>query len=239
KSDDSPLHEKNKPFPKGGYNGVAGDDHRRNGFVYVKGFQVDGDEEYSAIQEARSLNAIRTALENLEDQLEFLHTVHVQQRAERDAAIASLEQSRIVLAMRLAEHQGKKYKVIEEARAFVGDVRDAGCFVSSNDHHGSASHEGKTSSSLIKFLVTSFNFAKESLKIDQVGGILGNAALFTLSMLALLHLNQRSSKVKYITDYPQKQEDLIYKKNLGRISRADGSSTSCTLSQLDVMLARG
>ena len=51
------------------------------------------------------------------------------QRAERDAAIARLEQSRIVLAMRLGEHHGKKHKVIEEALAFVGDVQDAAIFV--------------------------------------------------------------------------------------------------------------
>lgn len=40
------------------------------GFVYLKDFQVESD---SAVQEAESLNAIRTALENLECQLEFFH----------------------------------------------------------------------------------------------------------------------------------------------------------------------
>lgn len=50
--------------------GDAGNGNRA-GFVFVKGFRVDDNE--SAIQEAKSLNAIRTALENLEDQLEFFH----------------------------------------------------------------------------------------------------------------------------------------------------------------------
>ena len=57
-----------------------------------------------------------------------MQTVQTQQRAERDAAIARLEQSRIVLALRLADHHGKKYKVIEEARAFVGEVQNHGKF---------------------------------------------------------------------------------------------------------------
>lgn len=50
---------------------VVSADDNRTGFVFVKEFRIDhGD---SAIQEAKSLNAIRTALENLEDQLEFFH----------------------------------------------------------------------------------------------------------------------------------------------------------------------
>lgn len=51
------------------YNEVV--DDNRAGFVFVKGLRVDDND--LAIQEAKSLNAIRTALENLEDQLEFLH----------------------------------------------------------------------------------------------------------------------------------------------------------------------
>lgn len=46
-------------------------DGNRDGFVFVKDFRVDGSD--LAIQEAKSLNEIRTALENLEDQLEFFH----------------------------------------------------------------------------------------------------------------------------------------------------------------------
>lgn len=46
-------------------------DENRFGFVYAKGFRTDDVD--LAIREAKSLNAIRTALENLEDQLEFFH----------------------------------------------------------------------------------------------------------------------------------------------------------------------
>lgn len=44
----------------------------RGGFVYMKDFRA-ADDDNSAIQEAKSLNSIRTALENLEDQLEFFY----------------------------------------------------------------------------------------------------------------------------------------------------------------------
>lgn len=44
------------------------EDNRTSGYVFAKDFGV-----HEAIQEAKSLNAIRTALENLEDQLEFFH----------------------------------------------------------------------------------------------------------------------------------------------------------------------
>jgi hypothetical protein len=46
--------------------------NRASGFVFFKDFRVDGN-DLSTIQEAKSLNSIRTALENLEDQLEFFH----------------------------------------------------------------------------------------------------------------------------------------------------------------------
>ncbi|XP_057462963.1 plastid division protein PDV1-like isoform X2 [Actinidia eriantha] len=184
------------------------DGNHDSGFVFVKDFRADDD--YSAIQEAKSLNAIRTALENLEDQLEFFHTVQVQQRAERDAAITRLEQSRIVLAMRLAEHQGDNF----------------------------VTHEGKRSNNLIKVLITGLDFAKKSLRLDQMSGILGNAALVAISMLALLHLHQATSNNEFILDLPQKQGDASYKRNAKEVSRLGGSSGGRS-THLDVMLARG
>ncbi|XP_052184446.1 plastid division protein PDV1 [Diospyros lotus] len=228
--------------------GNKADDDLRAGFVFVKDFPVDDD--YSAVQEAKSLKAIRTALENVEDQLEFFHTVQVQQRAERDAAIARLEQSRIILAMRLAEHHGKKYKVIEEALAFVADVRDAGRFVSPDNLYGSAPFrpgehfapcEGRRSSNLIKFLISGFEFAKKSLKIDQMGGILGNAALVAISMLALLHLHQVPYQGEQVLEVPGEQEDAAGYNTSGRkvSSWLEDSSSTGHLTNLDVMLARG
>ena len=44
-----------------------GEEKKRQGYVFIKGF------DDAAIQEAKSLYAIRTALEHLEDQLEFFH----------------------------------------------------------------------------------------------------------------------------------------------------------------------
>lgn len=223
------------------------DENRAAGFVYIKDFNfgigVDADDA-AALQEAKSLNAIRTALENLEDQLEFFHTVQAHQRAERDAALARLEQSRVVLAMRLAEHQGKKYKVIEEAQALVGDVRNASRFVSpentpvaSPTGEKFASQKGDRSNAFVKVFLSGFRFVKNSLKLDQVGGILGNAALVAMSMLALMHLHQVGLKDKYILEFPQKQEDL-YNRNMTKVSRHEGSRSGRS-TQLDVLLARG
>uniref|UniRef100_A0A6N2MFI1 CRAL-TRIO domain-containing protein n=1 Tax=Salix viminalis TaxID=40686 RepID=A0A6N2MFI1_SALVM len=198
---------------------------RASGFVFVKDSGVD-DNDFSAIQEAKSLNSIRTALENLEDQLEFFHTVQIHQRAERDAAIARLEQSRIILAVRLAEHHGKKYKVIEEALAFVGDsvCVPENLYGSPTSPSGEnlVRHEGKGPNMVIKVLLSSFEFAKKSLKVDHMGGILGNAALFTVSMIAMLHLHQVAYK-----DHPYKQEDLLYSNRNGKkVSGLEGSSSN-------------
>ncbi|GMJ06471.1 PLASTID DIVISION1 [Hibiscus trionum] len=220
---------------------VAGDDNR-TGFVFVKDFRTDDGD--SAIQEAKSLNAIRTALENLEDQLEFFHTVQIQQRVERDAAIARLEQSRIILALRLAEHHGKKYKVIDEALAFVGDVHDASRYVSpgnlyctpnSPSGENLASHEGKRSNTLIKVLVSSFNKAKKSLNFDHMGGILTNAAIFAVSMIAMMHLQRNA-----LSEHSGRREDNINNSRIPRKnSQLEGSSSYDHSSHLDVYLARG
>ncbi|KAK8521231.1 hypothetical protein V6N13_077348 [Hibiscus sabdariffa] len=221
---------------------VVGNDNR-TGFVFVKDFRIDDGD--SAIQEAKSLNAIRTALENLEDQLEFFHTVQTQQRVERDAAIAQLEQSRIILALRLAEHHGKKYKVIDEALAFVGDVHDASRYVSPenlyctpNSPSGAnlASQEGKRSDTLIKVLVSSFNYAKKSLKFDHMGGILTNAAIFAASMIAMMHMQRIA-----LSEHSGRQEDnnINNRRNPRMISQLEGSPSHDHSSHLDVYLARG
>ncbi|EPS73432.1 hypothetical protein M569_01331 [Genlisea aurea] len=206
----------------------SGYDGRGQGFVFFKEYRVDDDDELAAVQDAKSLYAIRTALENLEDQLEFFHTVQIQQRAERDSAIARLEQSRIILAMRLAEHQGQKYKVIEEAQALVGDVRDPGLFVATENHYSSTPHPSdvgyhqlhrqKKPDGIISFLLSSFDLVSKTLKLDSTLGIMGNAALFAVSMFALLHANQVCCKEK---------ED------------SRGTRKSLPYDNLDVKLARG
>lgn len=64
-------------LPKKRASGVAatnGGDNDRTGFVYFKDFSFGFDADFSAaLQEAKSLNVVRTALENLEEQLEFFH----------------------------------------------------------------------------------------------------------------------------------------------------------------------
>ncbi|KAG4172103.1 hypothetical protein ERO13_A12G252100v2 [Gossypium hirsutum] len=219
---------------------VVGADDNRTGFVFVKEFRIDDGD--SAIQEAKSLNDIRTALENLEDQLEFFHTVQIQQRVERDAAIARLEQSRIILALRLAEHHGKKYKVIDEALAFVGDVHDASRYISPKNLYCSpispsgenlASHEGKHTNMLIKLIVSSFNYAKKSLKFEHMGGILSNAAIFAVSMIAMMHLHQ----IAFTDGIPE--ENINNRRNPRKNSQLEGPSSYDHSSHLDVYLARG
>ncbi|GLT38757.1 hypothetical protein SLA2020_129830 [Shorea laevis] len=227
-----------KSLRKTDKNKLLGDENRA-GFVIIKDFRVDDSD--AAIQEAKSLSAIRTALENLEDQLEVFHTVQIQQQAARDAAIARLEQSRNILAMRLAEHHGKKYKVIEEALAFVGNVHDTGHFVSPENLYdppctNMKSHEGKASGIPIKVLFSSFDFAKRSLKLDHMGGILRNAALFAVSMIVMLHLHRIAHK----EEPSKKQKDNINNCiSLRKTSHLEVPSSNDRLRHLDVMLARG
>ncbi|KAJ6845550.1 plastid division protein PDV1 [Iris pallida] len=224
----------------GGGAGIGGgaDDHDgRGGFVFVKGFRVDDDG--AAMAEARSLNAIRTALENLEDQLEFFHTVQSQQRAERDAALAKLKQSRIILALRLADHQGKKYKVIEEALRFVSDVRDEGRFVAPETLYempgsqpgGNMGDQETRPSPFIRMLISGFTLARNSLRWGRVGGVLGNAALFAVSMLALLQLH----RVSFTT--PRLQDHNLYRE---RTDESDSQlDVSSQMKHFDVFSARG
>ncbi|KAL2249047.1 plastid division protein PDV1 [Sesamum indicum] len=240
KSDEFYFHRKKKSADDDAVNKGG------SGFVFAKEFRVDEDEP--AVQEAKSLYAIRTALENLEDQLEFFHTVQTQQRAERDAAVARLEQSRIILAMRLAEHQGKKYKVIEEAQALVGDVRDASRFVAPEHLRGSTPSpsgesfvplKGKSPNALLNFFLSSFSFVSKSLKENHTVGILGNAALLAISMLAFAHLNQSGSKEKYTLDVPGMHDASIFGRDNRKVSHTHGLFSGSCSTHLDVMLARG
>ncbi|XP_073131587.1 plastid division protein PDV1-like [Henckelia pumila] len=201
------------------------------GFVFSKDFRVvDGE---SAVQEAKSLYAIRTALENLEDQLEFFHTVQTQQRAERDSALARLEQSRIFLAVALSDYQGKKCKVIEEAKALVGDVQNASHLVSPGHLFGSAPYpsgenfslqKGERPNPLINFFFSTLSFVSKSLKLDHTVGILGNAALLAISMLAFVQMSRDHST--FDTETTQVFHTL-------------DQTSSARLTKLDVFMARG
>ncbi|KAF0902075.1 hypothetical protein E2562_012856 [Oryza meyeriana var. granulata] len=153
----------------------------------------------AAMADARSLHAVRAALEDLEGNLHFLHNVQLRQVAERDAAITRLQQSRTVLATRLAEHRWKKHEVIEEALAFVDDVLDKSRFVSPEDVCGTHTHsqsveneypKGRGSNLLVRVLSCALAIAKNSLRLQRIGGALGNTAMFAVSMLAFLQLHQ-------------------------------------------------
>ncbi|KAJ0962965.1 hypothetical protein J5N97_028087 [Dioscorea zingiberensis] len=217
---------------------TAGGDDSRGGFVFVKGFGVADD---AALAEARSLNSIRNALESLEDQLEFFHTVQSQQRAERDAALARLEQSRIILAMRLAEHQGKKYKVIEEARAFVGDVHDtSGHFVTPENlfemPRNNDNCDEKRSSFLMQMLISGLSIAKRTIKLENFRGLVMNASVFAVSMLALLQLHQMASKSE---TRPIQDQFFPRKRNEKNLFQPDTSPPSNQQKQFNVLSARG
>ena len=173
----------------------------------------------------------------------FRQTLQTQQRAERDAALARLEQSRIILALRLAEHHGKRYKVIDEAMDFVGNVRDAtNCFMkpeNSSNPPASAPAEhsmqqtGVNSNIFVRVLFSGLNTTKRTLQLNKLGGVLGNAALFALSMLAMLHLQQATYKDNGMLNIGLKQD-----RRLKKLSLYDASS-SAQSSSLDVRLARG
>ncbi|KAM0833053.1 hypothetical protein ACQ4PT_064535 [Festuca glaucescens] len=223
---------------------------RRNGYVFFKGRPEGGGAEdgggggsalaaaAEAMAEARSLHAIRSALEDLEDHLEFVHTVQAQQQAERDAAIARLEQSRVVLATRLAEHQGKKYRVIDETLAFVGQVSDKSRFISPEDlcATGQSGEEavenGVNGSSIMANLLSgSLSLAKNSFRVDKIGGALGNAALFAVSMLAFLQLHQ--------VTFRSRTQPMEYRKRIDYSYQSGSSQQGCKGKHLEVYLARG
>ncbi|KAE8700055.1 Plastid division protein PDV1 [Hibiscus syriacus] len=167
------------------------------------------------------------------------YTVQIQQQVERDAAIARLEQSRIILALRLVEHHGKKYKVIDEALAFVGDVHDASHYVSPENLYRTpnspfgqnlVSHKGKYSDKLIKVLVSSFNYAKKSLNFDHMGGILSNVAIFAISMVAMMHLQQLT-----LSEHSGRQEDNINQRNPRKNSQLEGHKIIISLKTLKLI----
>ncbi|KAG1346467.1 plastid division protein PDV1 [Cocos nucifera] len=225
----------------GGGNG-GGDGEGAGCFVFVKGFRTANDE--AAMAEAKGLNAIRTALENLEDRLEYFHTVQSQQQVERDAALARLEQSRIMLAVRLADYHGKKYKVIEDAIAFVGNVHDTCHFMVRENlfkmprgqfDENLENCEGKRSNALMHMLVSVFELAKKRVKIENIGSMLGNAALFAISMLSLLQLHQ----VARNNETPHVYDTATYRKrNEHDASWLDGSQGN-QMKAFDVLSARG
>ncbi|CAL5022771.1 unnamed protein product [Urochloa decumbens] len=164
-------------------------------------------------------------------------TVQSQHRAERDAAIARLEQSRLVLAMRLAEHQGKRYRVIDEALAFVGEVSDKNQFISPEDVRAAQTEDnadgnrGSSSRTISNMLSCSLSLAKNSFRLDKIGGALGNAAVFAVSMLAFLQLHQIA--------FGSKTPAVGYRKRIEYNFQSVSSQQDGKGKHLEVHLARG
>lgn len=71
--------------------------------------------------EARTLGLICDTLDTLEGQLEALQCMQNHQRAEKDAALAELEESRHLLLLKLKNHRGREWQVVQEALAFAGE----------------------------------------------------------------------------------------------------------------------
>ncbi|KAL4180437.1 hypothetical protein AMTRI_Chr13g92050 [Amborella trichopoda] len=104
------------------------------------GKEEDADEEFvssrtgelrlqndnEAHAEAESLLNIRSALESLEEQLSCLQALQHQQRLEREATLAEIDQCRRVLLKKLKDYKGQDFEVIHEASAFAGETGEQG-----------------------------------------------------------------------------------------------------------------
>ncbi|KAG1348159.1 plastid division protein PDV2 [Cocos nucifera] len=73
-------------------------------------------------EEEESLLSINDALESLERQLAALQALQQQQRYEREATLAWIDRSRMVLLRKLKEYKGEDLEVIHEAAAFAGET---------------------------------------------------------------------------------------------------------------------
>ncbi|KAG6518196.1 plastid division protein PDV1-like [Zingiber officinale] len=187
----------------------------KRGFVLVKDFTSKDCE--AAMAEVRSLGAIRSALEKVEEQLDFLNMIHSQQEVERSAAIASLEESRLILAMRLTHHQ-EKYKFIQDATAFYNNVDVSHFFApdvsSENDRTrsqegtNSKAQEGRIEYRLLQKCISRVAIGTKSFRSMRIDGALGSAAMFAVSMLAFLQLNQFAVKC----EAGQTQAQTFYRK---------------------------
>ncbi|VAH74775.1 hypothetical protein VPH35_051019 [Triticum aestivum] len=214
------------------------------GVVHIKGVPADGDEaaDLNAVaEEARSLHAIRAALEDLEDQFECFLAVCSQQQAERDIALARLQQSHIMLTIRLKEHHGNNHKVIDEALDFVHNVyHDFWSFLSVNKPEKSRTHSGANStketgdgSDFLGWMVSSsLDVVRNSFNMKNIGGFLGNSAVLAVGMITMLQLHLSSSG---------EQSSSCGKYSYRRINRDDSSRSLAgrsRMSHLDVFLAK-
>nr|CAB3471672.1 unnamed protein product [Digitaria exilis] len=218
---------------------AAGD--KPAGLVYVKGAGGGGEAAALAAlaEEARSLHAIRAALEDLEDQFECFLAVQSQQQAERDFALARLEQSRIMLAIRLKEHHGNNQEIIDEASDFLRNVyQDVWPSLSVNKAEkcaDSASDMVKGPNFFVRMISSSLAIAGSTFSVKNLGSVLGNTAAFAIGVCTLVQLSRLASGAHSPAagNYPFKR---INEKNSSRFETSRGGST---VAHLDVSLAKG
>uniref|UniRef100_A0A453EGQ8 Uncharacterized protein n=1 Tax=Aegilops tauschii subsp. strangulata TaxID=200361 RepID=A0A453EGQ8_AEGTS len=171
----------------------------------------------------------------------FLQAVCSQQQAERDIALARLQQSHIMLTIRLKEHHGNNHKVIDEALDFVHNVyHDFWYFLSVNNPEKSRGHSGVNStkktedgSNFLGWMVSSsLDVVRNSFNMKNIGGFLGNSAVFAVGMITMLQLHLLSSG---------EQSSSCGKYSYRRINRDDSSRSLAgrgRMSHLDVFLAK-
>ncbi|XP_062182904.1 plastid division protein PDV1-like [Phragmites australis] len=222
---------------------AAGD--KPTGLVYVKvgGLAAGYGDEAAALaafaEEARSLHAIRAALEDLEDQFECFLAVQSQHQEERDIALTRLDQSRIMLAIRLKEHHGNNHGVIDEASDFVHNVyQDVWPSISVNKPEkcaDSSNNMVKGSNFLGRMVASSLALAGNSFSFKNFGGLLGNSAVLAMGMLTLLQLHWMGSgeQSPSVSNYSYRRVNRDNSSRLGTFPR------SITESHLDVSLAKG
>lgn len=130
--------------------------------------------------------------------------IHSQQEGDRSASIASLEESRLILVMRLTDHQ-EKYKFIRDDTTFFNNVDDMGHFFApdtssenemtrSQEGTNSKAQEGRIVYKLLQKFISRAAVATKSFRLMRTDGALGSAAMFAASILAFLQLNQFAIK---------------------------------------------
>ncbi|KAG8045740.1 hypothetical protein GUJ93_ZPchr0008g12369 [Zizania palustris] len=214
------------------------------GLVRVKGVDVDAAAELDAVaEEASSLHAIRAALEDLEDQFECFLAVQSQQQADRDISLARLEQSRIMLAIRLNGHHGGNHKIIDEALDFVNNVyHGVWSSLSVNKPEKVIGHSGaecnndrqKGSNFMGHMIASSLGLARNSFNIKSFGALLGHSAVLAIGMITLVQLHWLPSgeQCPSVGKYRYKM--------ISQDNSSDLETSMCTrMNHLDVFLAKG
>lgn len=169
------------------------------------------------VAETRSLNTFRSTLEALEDQLHFLHIQQSQQRAERDATLTQLEESRLILLRRLTEYHGRQWDFIQEALSFStyrGEEEDLHVSPSSylyptlEQPDGAIYSEKKmiydekigdyqknSFNGLTRLLSISIQSVKNSDRLHKIAGVVAKAAFVAvLGILGVQQMGQRRTK---------------------------------------------